>query len=87
MTDKFEACTNVIKESQNQELHDFMARRLYEMAAVCIMSHLIIQDATRAPEMFAASAKQYVRYAEAEVEKHNAFIRNFNKEELSEYRK
>ena len=43
MTDKFEACTNVIKESQNQELHDFMARRLYEMAAVCIMSHLIIQ--------------------------------------------
>ena len=47
MTAKFEECTNLVKEAQNQELHDFMARRLYEMAAVCIMSHLLLQDATR----------------------------------------
>ncbi len=39
MTNKFEACTNAVKEAQNQELLDFVARRLYEMAAVCIMSH------------------------------------------------
>ena len=52
MTNKFEACTNAVKEAQNQELLDFVARRLYEMAAVCIMSHLIIQDATKAPELF-----------------------------------
>ena len=38
MTNKFEACTNAVKEAQNQELLDFVARRLYEMAAVCIMS-------------------------------------------------
>ena len=40
----------------------------YEMAAVCIMSHLIIQDATKAPELFGKSALVYVNYAEAEVE-------------------
>ena len=60
MTNKFEACTNAVKESGNQELLDFVARRLYEMAAVCVMSHLLIQDATKAPEMFAKSALVYV---------------------------
>ena len=51
------------------------------------MSHLIIQDATRAPEMFTQSAKVYVNYAEAEIEKHNTFIRDFNREDISCYRK
>ena len=87
MANKFEACTNAVKEAQNQELLDFVARRLYEMAAVCIMSHLIIQDATRAPELFAKSALVYVNYAEAEVEKHFNFIRKFKAEELENYRK
>ena len=87
MTDKFEACTNLVKEAGDQEYHDFMARRLYEMAADCVMSHLIIQDATRAPEMFTESAKVYVNYAEAEVGKHNAFITGFNREDIACYRK
>ena len=59
-------CTNQIKGVQNQELLDFAARRLMEMAADCIMSHLLIQDATRAPELFAKSAVVYLNYAEAE---------------------
>ena len=87
MTDKFEACMNLVKDADNQELHDFLARRLYEMAAVCVMSHLIIQDATRAPEMFAGSARIYVNYAEAEVEKHYRFIHDFSAEGLNDYRK
>lgn len=87
MADKFEACTNLVKEAADQELHDLMARRLYEMAADCVMSHLIIQDATRAPELFVQSAKVYVNYAEAEVEKHCTFIQGFNKEYLTCYRK
>ena len=57
------------------------------MAAVCVMSHLIVQDATRAPELFAQSAKIYVNYADAEVAKHNSFIQTFNVEDLPEYRK
>ncbi len=87
MTNKFEACTNAVKESGNQELLDFVARRLYEMAAVCVMSHLLIQDATKAPELFAKSALVYVNYAEAEIEKHFNFIRKFKAEELDGYRK
>jgi len=87
MADKFEACTESVKAADNQELHDFLARRLYEMAAVCVMSHLIIQDATRAPEMFTVSARVYVNYAQAEVEKHETFIRNFTADQLENYRK
>ena len=87
MTRKFEACTNAVKAAQNQELQDFVARRLMEMAAVNIMSHLLIQDATRAPELFAKSAHVYVNYAEAEVEKHFNFIRKFEADELADYRK
>ena len=87
MTRKFEAVTNATKDAQNQELLDFVARRLYEMAAVCVMSHLIIQDATRAPEMFSKSAEVYVNYAESEIEKHFNSIRKFQAEQLENYRK
>jgi hypothetical protein len=87
MTAKLDACTNAIKETANQELLDFVARKLYEMAAVCVMSHLIIQDATRAPELFTKSAIVYVNYAESEVEKHFNFIRKADVEGLANYRK
>ena len=87
MTRKFEACTNAVKEAQNQELLDFVARRLYEMAAVCVMGHLLLQDAMKAPELFAKSLDVYVNYAESEVEKHFNFIRKFKAEELDNYRK
>ena len=63
------------------------SRRLYEMAAVCVMSHLLLQDATKAPELFAKSLDVYVNYAEAEVEKHYSFIQNFDAENLENYRK
>ena len=84
---KRQACNNAVKESGNQELLDFVSRRLYEMAAVCVMSHLLIQDATKAPELFSKSALVYVNYAEAEIEKHFNFIRKFRAEELESYRK
>ena len=87
MTNKFEACTNAVKDAQNQELLDFVARRLYEMSALCVMSHLLLQDANKAPELFAKSLNVYVNYAESEVEKHFNFIRKFQAEELDNYRK
>ena len=86
MANKLEACMNKVKEAQNQELLDFVARRLYEMAADCVMAHLLIQDATKAPELFSKSAVVYLNYTEAEVEKHNSFIEKFNAEELVNYR-
>ena len=58
-----------------------------EMAADIIMCHLLIQDASKNPELFAKSAHVYLNYAEAEVEKHAGFIENFDKEDLAFYKK
>ena len=87
MTNKFEAATNLVKEAANQELLDILARSLYEMAAVNVMANLLLMDASRAPELFANSAKVYVNLVESEVEKHFKFINSFKAEDLEAYRK
>lgn len=86
MADKYAMVVNQITESKDQELLDFTARRLVEMAAYTIMGHLVVQDASK-NDIFAESAQVFVRYAEAEVEKHINFIRKFDKEDLAYYRK
>ena len=86
MANKLDACNNAVKESGSQELLDFVARHLYEMAAHCVMTHLLIQDATAEPELFEKSLKVYTNYAEAEVEKHFNFIRKMDEEQLAAYR-
>ena len=87
MTNRLEAAIAAVRETKSQELLDFTARRLYEMTADCVMSHLIIQDATRAPELFSASARVYLNHAEAEVEKHLNFIAHVDENSLPDYRK
>ena len=86
MADKYAMVVNQITESKDQELLDFTARRLVEMAAYTIMGHLVVQDASK-NDIFAESAQVFVRYAEAEIEKHINFIRKFDKEDLAYYRK
>ena len=86
MADKLRMAVNQITEAKNQELLDLMARRLVEMSAHTIMGNLLVIDAIKAPELFAKSANVYVRYAEAEVEKHITFIRKFQDENLADYR-
>lgn len=87
MAEKYAACVEKIVEAKDQELLDFCARRLVEMAAHTIMGHLLVQDATKNPELFGTSAQVYVRYAEAEIEKHAGFIEKFDKDDLAYYRK
>ena len=87
MTNTFEAATNLVKEAGNQELLDILARSLYEMAAVNVMANLLLLDASRAPELFANSAKVYVNLVESEVEKHFKFVNSFKAEDLEAYRK
>ena len=70
MTELYEQAVNYTKELGNQEAHDFLARRLYDMTGDIIMSLLILDDATRAPELFTKSANVYVRMAEEEVVGH-----------------
>ena len=76
----------IVKEAANQDLHDFVARRLYDMTAETMMSLLIILDATRAPHLFAKSAHVYVRMAEANVNGHFTYIKNFSPEDLDSFR-
>ena len=87
MTNKFEAATNLVKEAGNQELLDILARSLYEMASVHVIVNLLLMDASRAPELFAKSAKVYVNLVESEVEKHFKFINSFKAEDLEAYKK
>ena len=86
MVAKFEEAIEKVKEDNNQEVLDFLARRLYNMTGDVIMSLLIIEDASKAPELFAKSANVYVRYAEEEVVGHHHFVMNFTAEELPSYR-
>lgn len=86
MAVKFEACTNRVKEADNTELHDLVARRLMEMAAYLVMGHLLLQDTNRAPELFEKSLRVFINYAECEVEKHNNFIMHFDASQIENYK-
>jgi len=86
MTELYEESLNYVKEADNQELHDFLARRLYNQTGDIMMSLLILDDATRCPELFEKSAKVYVRMAEEEVIGHAAYIKSFKAEDLASFR-
>ena len=86
MADKFEAAVNHVKEVQDAEMHDCCARHLVEMAADVIMLHLLMHNATEAPELFGKSAQVYANYVEAEIAKHEVFVLNMTPEQLEAYR-
>ena len=82
----YEEAVNLVKDANNQDVHDFLGRRLYDMTAEIIMSLLILDDATRAPELFTKSANVYVRMAEEDVIGKAAYIKNFKTEDLDSFR-
>jgi len=86
MVEMYEEAVNKVKEAGNQDLHDFLGRRLYDMTAEIVMSLLILDDATRAPELFAKSANVYVRMAEEDVIGAAAYVRNFEAEDLENFK-
>ena len=86
LVELYEAAINKVKEANDQAVHDFLARRLYNMTGDIVMSLLILDDATKAPEMFQKSANVYVRMAEEEVLGHSAYIQNFEAEDLESFK-
>lgn len=86
MVKRYEQSINYVKENGSQEVNDLLARRLYDMTAEIIMSLLILDDATRAPELFAKSANVYVRMAEENVVGKSLFVQNFIAEDIKFYR-
>ena len=86
LVDLYEGAIAKVKEANDQAVHDFLARRLYNMTGDIVMSLLILDDATKAPEMFQKSANVYVRMAEEEVLGHSAYIQNFQAEDLESFK-
>ena len=82
----YEEALNYVKEQNSQELQDFLARRLYEMTADIIMANLLLEDATRAPELFRKSVQVFVRHAEAECTAHHAYIMGMTAADLDSFR-
>ena len=86
MAELYEQAVNYVKELGSQEAHDFLGRRLYNMTGDLLMSLLILDDATRAPELFTKSANVYVHMAEEEVIGHYTYIKSFIAEDLVNFR-
>ncbi len=81
----YEDALSYVKELGNQAAHDFLARRLYDMTAELVMSLLILDDANRAPELFAKSANVYVRMTEEDVIGKSAYIKAFQADDLPNF--
>lgn len=87
IADRLEAAVERVKEVGNQEFQDLCARHLVEIAADGIMLHLLIYNASKAPEFFENSAQVYARFVDAEVAKHHQYIMDLQLEDLDFYRK
>ena len=85
LTDIFEKTVEKVVEAKDAEYLDFTARRLVEIAGHLIMSYLLIIDASR-DEQFANSAIIYANFAQAEIEKHFAFLQQFKAEDVGVYK-
>ena len=82
----YEQAVKYVNDANNQEVHDFLARRLYDMTCEIIMSLLIIDDACRAPELFEKSANVYVRMTEEDVCAKSYYVMHFTASDLAAFR-
>ena len=85
LVELYEESIERINAENNQDLHDFLGRRLYNMTASIVESLLLIEDASKAPELFAKSANVFVRHAEEEVISHAAYIKAFRTDDLKNF--
>lgn len=82
----YEEALEKVKASECQDTIDFLARRLYNMTAGIIESLLLIEDASKAPELFEKSANVFVRMTEEEVAGSVAYIKAFDCKELKYFK-
>ena len=82
----YEESIERVNAYDNQDVHDFLARRLYNMTADIIGSLLLIENASKAPELFKKSANVFVRMAEEEVIGHASYIKSFDPADLANFK-
>lgn len=86
LIDLYEEALEKVKADDNQDEQDFLARRLYNMTAIIIQSLLLIEDASKASDLFAKSANVLVRMAEEEVTGSSAYIKAFTPADLEHFK-
>ena len=75
-----------LKADDDQNVHDFLARRLYDMTGYIVMALMLLDDATNCPEEFTKSANVFVRMAEEVCVGAHAYIMNFKADDLENFR-
>jgi alkylation response protein AidB-like acyl-CoA dehydrogenase len=83
--DLYAEAVEKVKADANQDEHDFLGRRLYNMTGDIILSLLLLRDATNNAEEFEKSANVFTRLAEEESVGSHAFVMNFSAEDLKNY--
>ena len=90
MVDLYEQSVKYVNDANNQEMHDFLGRRLYDMTAEIIMALLLIEDASRAEgdlkARFSDSANVYTRMVEENVCAKAYYVMHFNEADLAAFR-
>ncbi|MHC1732777.1 MAG: acyl-CoA dehydrogenase family protein [Bacteroidales bacterium] len=85
LTDAYEKCVAGVTATGNNELTDFHARRMVEMAANIIMGYLLLHDAQREPA-YTSSAELFLPIAASENSTRADFIASFEEKELGLYK-
>jgi 3-(methylthio)propanoyl-CoA dehydrogenase len=86
MFETYKTAVETVKAFDNQAVHDFLGRRLFNMTGDILLSLLIIRDASRSEELFGKSANVYVRMAAEEVAGHASYIANFKPEDIEYFK-
>lgn len=81
LTDDFEKRVTAVVAAGNNELTDFHARRMVEMAANIIMGYLLLHD-TQRDSGYASSAELFISVAVSENNMRSGYIAGFEEKEL-----
>ena len=87
MVEKYKSAIERVQSFGCQESLDLLSRRIYEMAAYCIMAALLLADAAVDEELFAASLHRFVALAEALVAGHSTYIASYTPQMIMNYDK
>ena len=86
MCNKYNEALERVQSFSNQEILDFLARRIYEMASYCIMSALLLLDASADEELFSGTLNRFIAISESIVAGHSTYICNFVPEMINYFK-
>ena len=89
MTAEFESAREIVNNFKNDEVLDFQARRLVEMASHIIITYILLHDALRSNAdcySLKRSTFTYLRMVKAIHKAHLSYISDFKIEDLADYK-